>query len=102
MCVEACADDVFWIEEDLEIASMNIRKSYRIDVMNEYVTANHTVLDSQVTTKVADNDVASECFPFGRGVENLVQISVESESLFADLAPEFEVTVALFEGGEGD
>lgn len=102
VCVEACADDVFWIEEDLEITSMNIRKSYRVDVVDEYVAADHTVLDSQVATKVTDNDVASECFPFERRVENLVQISIEAESFFADFAPEFEVAVALFKGGEGD
>lgn len=102
MCVEACADDVFRIEEDPEITSMNIRKSYRIDVVDENIAADNTVLDSQVATKVTDNDVASECFPFERGIENLVQISVESESFFADFAPEFEVVVALFEGWEGD
>jgi hypothetical protein len=102
VCVEACADNIFWIEENLEIASMNIRKSYRVDVVDEYVAADHTILDPQVAAHVANNNVTSERFPFERGVENLVQISVESESFFADFAPEFEVVVALFEGWEGD
>jgi hypothetical protein len=68
----ANADDVFRIEENVEITSMNISQDDRIDVMDDNDTANCSVLDSQVATHIADDNVSTETLPFGRGVEDLV------------------------------
>lgn len=102
MCVVANADCVLGIEKDLEIAVVNIGEGYGVEVMDDDAAADFSVGDAEVTAEVSDNDVATELLPRVVCVEELVQISVVTECLFADFTAEFEVAVALFEGWEGD
>ena len=82
---------------------MNVGESYGVEVMDDDTAADFSVGDAEVATEVSDNYVTTEVQPvFVFGVEGLVQISVVAECLFSDFTAELEVTVALFEGWEGD
>lgn len=103
MCVVANADCVFGIEKNIEIAVVNVGEGYGVEVMDNNSSANFSIRDAKVTAEVSDNDVTTEVQPvFVLGVENLVQISVVAECLFADFTTELEVSITLFESWEGD
>lgn len=102
MGIVANADCVFRVEKNIEIAVVNIGESYGIEVMDDDTAADFSVRNTEVATTVSDNYVTSELLPRVVRVEELVQVSVVTECLFADFTAEFEVAVALFEGWEGD
>lgn len=102
MRVVANADGVFGIEKNLEIAVVNVREGYWVEVMDDDTASDFSVGDAKVTAEVSDNDVAAEFLPRIVCVEELVQISVVAECLFSDFTAEFEVAVTLFKGREGD
>ena len=102
MRVVANADGVFGIEKNLEIAVVNVSEGYGVDVMDNNSSADFSVGDAEVTAEVSDNYASSEFLPRIVCIEELVQISVVAECLFADFTAELEVAVSLLESGEGD
>jgi hypothetical protein len=63
---------------------------------------NFAVWDSQVATHIADDHVSSKVLPFESGIEDLVQVAVEAEGLFAYITVEFEIAEPLLEGWESE
>lgn len=102
MGIVANADCVLGIEKNIEIAVVNIGESYGIEVMDDDTATDFSVRDAEVATAVSDNYVTAELLPRVVCVEELVQISVVTECLFADFTAEFEVAIALFEGWESE
>lgn len=103
MGVVTNADCVLGIEKNVEIAVVNVGEGYGVEVMDNNSSANFSLRDAKVASKVSDNYVPSEVQPvFVLGVEGLVQISVVAECLFSDFTAELEVAVSFLEGGEGD
>lgn len=102
MGIVANADCVFGIEKNIKIAVVNVGEGYGVEVMDDDTATDFSVRDAEVASTVSDNYVTAELLPRVVCVEELVQISVITECLFADFTAELEVAVTLFEGWEGD
>lgn len=98
MGVVSRADQIFWIHQVIGSVE-NIVFGYRVHVVNDHPTVNVVTIDSKITTVVSNYEFVSKTLPFSSLVELLVQISVESESVFPNVTiGQLQILEPLLEG----
>lgn len=68
--------------------------------MDQDSSPNLVTVDSEIATIVSNDDLVSQTSPLGGSVEPLVDVAIESESLFADNPLEGQIVEALSESFE--
>lgn len=79
---------------------LNILNRERIHMMDENFALNVVSFHAQVTSVIAEDDDITDALPLFRAVKHLVELSVVTKCLFANLAEQSKVGVTLGEGRE--
>lgn len=80
------------IREHGEIPARNeLLYGQRVDVMNINPSVDRSVCTRKIASEIPGNDLRPNMFPFRRGIEALVQISLGAERLTSDLRAKTQV-----------
>jgi hypothetical protein len=82
--------------ENPRVSIDNFLDSHRVHVMDIDPVVDLVIVDAQITTIVSDNNVIAYLAPLSGPIKLLVEVSVEAECHFADLAAQGEIFETIF------
>jgi hypothetical protein len=94
---QSCANQILKIEcHGRPVLEISLRN--RIHVMHDQTRVNLSSGDTQITTLISNDGVSAKMTPLSRCIELLVDPTIVSERLAADLPLDSQVLVSILEG----
>lgn len=86
-----------WVQ-DVIIVVDDVVGRHWVHMMYDDLVIDLIPFDSEVKTYISCDDIVPDLLPLSRGIESLVQITVEAESGLPDFTTEPEIVITLVKG----